>query len=143
MLQDFFLLVYLLLKNLTELFFKYNFLKNQNIYKHLFLVFVFWFCVLIRKAFPTPKSDSWILPEYVSTLALWTFRTEYFLLGSVLCVVRMFSNVLGLYPLDASSIPCSPVVITKNVSRHCEKPPRRTNCHTHLPTWRTTVLEHT
>lgn len=34
---------------------------------------------------------------------------------------RMFSNLLGLYPLDTThlSYPYPPVVTTKNVSRHC------------------------
>ena len=32
----------------------------------------------------------------------------------------MLNNIPGLYPLDASSSPPSPVMTTQNVSRHCQ-----------------------
>lgn len=40
----------------------------------------------------------------------------------------IFSNISGLYPLDASSIPSLQLLTTENVSRHCQVSPRGLNC---------------
>lgn len=48
--------------------------------------------------------------------AFWT--RSFFVVGVCLLHGRMFSNIFGLYPLDASS-PYQ-VVITTNVSTHCQ-----------------------
>lgn len=36
---------------------------------------------------------------------------------------RKLSSIPGLYPQDASTIPCAPLVTTNNVPRHCPMSP--------------------
>lgn len=65
----------------------------------------------------------------------WQFGPDRFCYGGCPLHHRVFSNILGLDPLDASSYH-PPVVTTKNISRHCQVSPRGQNC----PQLRTTLL---
>lgn len=74
--------------------------------------------VSFRISWHGSKTGGWsLLKKGISTLVLWTLRVRYSLLkGTGIC--RIFSSILDLYPLDASST-LSLFVITKK----CQMPP--------------------
>lgn len=61
-----------------------------------------------------------------SALALLAFGAgQFFVVAAVHC--RMFNSILGLYPLNASSISPPRLVTTKNVLRHYQMFPGEQN----------------